>query len=123
MNTYALIAVVGIITSFGAGFFTGRETADIPLDVTSIQTHLSEDERESSNASGDVSAGAEVELTADQRKLLESFGIDSNEVRITAEMVACAEAKLGPARVAEIRDGATPSFMEGTRLLACYNAQ
>lgn len=120
MNTHALIAVVGIIASFGAGFFTGRGTADIPLEAASIQARVNSETSDTSETS--ASAGTEVQLTADQRKLLESFGIDSNNVTVTAEMIACAEAKLGASRVAEIKGGATPSFMEGTKLLACYNA-
>jgi hypothetical protein len=52
--------------------------------------------------------------------MLEAMGIDADSVNITPEMVACAEAKLGAARIEEIKNGATPSFSEGASLVACY---
>jgi len=46
--------------------------------------------------------------------------LDPNNVTVTAEMIACAEAKLGVARIEEIKNGSTPSFMEGVSLAVCY---
>lgn len=61
-----------------------------------------------------------TQLSAGQRALLEKLGIDANAITITPAMIACAEAKLGAARLAEIQGGATPTFAEGASLLACY---
>lgn len=60
------------------------------------------------------------QLTSEQRDLLSKFGIDTNAITITPTMIACAEAKVGAARLAEIQAGATPTFSEGASLLACY---
>jgi hypothetical protein len=35
-------------------------------------------------------------------------------------MVACAKTKLGTERMTAIENGDTPSFFEGTKLMACY---
>jgi len=81
--------------------------------------------QESSQATGASQQGAvnvnTSNLTPGQRQLIEALGIDANSITITAEMVACAEAKLGTARVEEIKNGATPSFSEGVSLAACYS--
>ncbi len=62
------------------------------------------------------------QLTPGQRKLLETLGVDTDSITITPEMIACAEAKVGASRVAEIQNGATPTFMEGASLMACYSS-
>jgi hypothetical protein len=61
-------------------------------------------------------------MTDGQRKLLESLGVDADSITITPQMIACAESSLGSERVGEIQNGATPSFVEGTKLMACYTA-
>lgn len=59
-------------------------------------------------------------INADQKELLESFGIDTTGITVTAEMIACAEEKVGKERVEEIKNGATPGFLEGLSLVSCY---
>ena len=59
-------------------------------------------------------------MTEGQRKLISALGLNPDNITITPEMVACAEAKLGTARVEEIKNGATPSFSEGASLVVCY---
>jgi hypothetical protein len=59
-------------------------------------------------------------LTDSQKKMLESFGIDTEAVTVTATMIACAEAKLGKTRIEEIKNGDTPSILESASLLSCY---
>jgi len=61
-------------------------------------------------------------MTDGQRQLLESLGVDADSITLTPEMVACAEAKLGNERMTAIQSGDTPSFFEGTKLMACYTA-
>jgi hypothetical protein len=57
-----------------------------------------------------------------QRKLLESLGVDADSITLTPEMLACAEEKLGNDRMTAVQNGETPSFFEGTKLMACYTA-
>ncbi len=64
-----------------------------------------------------------TQLTPGQQKLLSVLGINASEIVITPAMVACAEAKVGAARLKEIEGGATPSLTEGISLLACYNGR
>lgn len=59
-------------------------------------------------------------LSDGQRKMLEAMGIDTENITLTPEMVACAEAKVGSARLIEIQNGASPSVTEGAALAACY---
>lgn len=63
------------------------------------------------------------QLTPGQRKVLETLGIDTTSVMVTAEMMACAETGVGSARYKEIVAGATPSIGEGLTLLACFKQQ
>ncbi len=53
-----------------------------------------------------------------QQSVLTTFGF-GEEIVITPEMQVCAEVKLGANRLAEIVDGATPSFSEATSLVTC----
>lgn len=118
-----------LIVTFGSGFVVGWLTAtlssiqnvsvensnnaegNLPTDESALP-----DEKTSSNAT----VIETTQLSAGQRQLLESLGIDADEVVITPEMIVCAETKLGAARIAEIQNGATPSFFEGVQLLGCY---
>jgi hypothetical protein len=54
-----------------------------------------------------------------QKSIAEKVGVDLDAVTITPEMVACAEVKIGSARVQEILDGASPTTMEGITMLSC----
>lgn len=133
MNRSALITVFACLVAFVLGFVLGRfsyvdstmnavgdrlqqasESVGIPSNSTSQSaqgTEASQQEAVNVNTSS---------LTPGQRQLIEALGIDADSITITAEMVACAEAKLGAARVEEIKGGATPSFSEGVSLAACY---
>lgn len=59
-------------------------------------------------------------LSQGQAQFLTKLGIDPSSITITPAMIACAEAKLGKARLEELQGGATPSMSEGMTLLACY---
>ncbi len=59
-------------------------------------------------------------LSSSQKAMLTALGIDAETIVVTPEMIACAEAKVGVARAEEIKNGATPSFSEGVKLVACY---
>jgi hypothetical protein len=130
MNKNAAITGVLFLVIFIVGFAIGRMstgTADIAEDFSNVggmaDTLTPGNNNENTGTDTSASGGATVNtanLTDGQRKMLQSLGIDADNVTITAEMVACAEAKLGAARIEEIKNGATPSFSEGASLLACY---
>lgn len=121
MSRNALITGVLLVVVFIAGFGAGRMTQGSPADMArNIQENTA-----APSGTQDTSAegGATVDtssLSAGQRQMLEAMGIDADTVNITPEMIACAEAKLGAARIEEIKNGATPSFSEGASLVACY---
>jgi hypothetical protein len=60
-------------------------------------------------------------LTESQEKTLETFGIDPASIpsEITPEQEACFEAKLGEARVAEIKAGDSPTATEYFKARDC----
>ncbi len=60
-------------------------------------------------------------LPETQQFALRSMGVDGDELVITSTMVACAEVKLGAARVTEIKNGAGVSMSEGVTLIGCYS--
>lgn len=125
MNRNALVTGILFIVVFIAGFAIGRTTQGNPADmVQNVQeSTMSGSDTANTPANADAEGGATVNtnnLTEGQRQMLEAMGIDADTVNITPEMIACAEAKLGAARVEEIKNGATPSFTEGASLMACY---
>jgi hypothetical protein len=130
MNKNAAITGVLFLVVFVVGFAIGRMSTGettIAEDVSGVndyaQTLTPNGNDDNTQTSGEPAGGTTVNtanLTDGQRKMLQALGIDADNVTITAEMVACAEAKLGAARIEEIKNGATPSFSEGASLVACY---
>ena len=61
-------------------------------------------------------------LSSEQEAALESIGINPENLpsTITPEMEACFTAKLGSARVAEIKAGASPTAVEVFTTRECY---
>jgi hypothetical protein len=116
-----VLSVVLVIVLFGAGFLVGRFTpvANTVISGTQNPSENNEQGATSNTAEGSVSVEAS-DLTDGQKKLLSALGIDSDTITVTPEMIACAETSLGDARVAEITNGATPSFTEGMKLAVCY---
>lgn len=117
MNTKTSL-VVSVVVALIVGFLAGRMTAgtDLNLSKTSEEENTSVEQEQNTERE----QVADSNLTEGQKKLLESMGIDSTKVVITAEMAACANGKLGVARMEEIKNGATPSMTEGVSLLVCY---
>ncbi len=125
MNKNAIITGILFLLVFIIGFGFGRMTDGGPSDFTAgVQeavTGQNNADAPVNNAQGGQGTTVNTNsLTDGQRQMIEALGIDADNVTITAEMVACAEAKLGAARVEEIKNGATPSFSEGASLMACY---
>jgi hypothetical protein len=95
--------------------FIQTQTSDVPKQEVSETTTPGTDTKPSPATSISVDA-----LTDSQKKMLESLGVNTEAITVTAAMIACAEAKLGKARIEEIKNGATPSMLEGVSLMACY---
>lgn len=96
---------------------TKKAVQEKPTDVSEA-TQKDNDTQSTGTAKDDTTSP--LPLTSGQRNMLQSFGINPDEFVITQEMVLCAEAKLGPARILEIQNGATPSLLEGASLVGCY---
>jgi hypothetical protein len=137
MSTFAKIAIV--IGVFMGGFVLGKMNVPSPLDGViqdakenveqSIESYSQSTSTQAETKTKTVDSSAEAKaavnvssntLTDSQKKMLESFGVDTNAITVTATMIACAEAKLGKARIEEIKNGATPSMLESASLLTCY---
>jgi hypothetical protein len=127
MNKNILVGLLLLLALF-VGFIIGRSNIPTPLNgvadsigntaqETADQTNEPAQTNQT-NTEGAVNISSN--LTDGQRKMLESFGLNPDEVTITPAMIACAEAKLGAPRIAEIEAGATPSLLEGASLVACY---
>ncbi len=54
-----------------------------------------------------------------QQSILRTLGYEES-ITFTPDMVACAEGKLGSARVAEIKAGAAPGPLEAASLMPCF---
>ncbi len=60
-------------------------------------------------------------LGDNQKKALETAGINIDTFVVTESMIACSVAKLGDTRATEIFAGATPSLLEIGKLLPCLS--
>lgn len=116
MHTKTILVGILMVLVFAVAFFIGRVTANQNIGGFSA----SENKNSGNENNSSESNGANSNITESQRKMLSAMGIDPNNVNITAEMIACAEAKLGVSRVNEIKNGATPTFSEGASLMVCY---
>lgn len=116
-----VICVVLVVAAFVLGVFVGR----MPLmslllsDGASLQPVQTTTAKDVSASQGGTVVST-TNLSAGQKQLLSALGIDATGITITPAMIACAEAKVGGARVQEISNGATPTLSEGMTLLACY---
>ena len=115
-NRTVLVAILMVLV-FAVAFFIGRVTAD--KNIGSFSGSEMEGSDNVENTSGET-GNASSNMTEGQRKMLSSMGINPDQVNITPQMIACAEAKLGAERTEEIKNGATPTFSEGASLVACY---
>ena len=131
-----IISIVALAIGFGTGYYWNslnifEKSATENTDIQ--QPNDSSDEttgnEQTTVVEGEVSSTPETAepvvvdtnvLSPEQRKLLETFGIEADSIEVTADMIACAKEKVGEARFEEILSGDTPSFFEGLSLAACY---
>jgi len=134
-QTLTTVAVVALaVVTFALGFIMGNMTAggdSNPMSAMQEGIKNTKDAVTGSGSSAEDYAGVEnanevaftisgENLTDGQRKMLDTMGIDSAQLKVTYAMLACAEAEIGSSRVSEIQNGATPSFSEGLKLVGCY---
>ena len=112
----------------------GDQTTTIPTTLTpsSEETSLTEDTVPAQGTPAENMPVVEEErgfsiaistLPESQQMALRTMGIDGEELYITPKMIGCAEAKVGSARVAEIKGGAGVSISEGLTLIGCYSQE
>jgi len=126
MNKNILLLALLVAVVFGIGLMVGKFSAssdinivnDVPKTSTTNTSNPPEPTATATSAATTIDSSS---LTEGQIKLMKALGIDPATVTITPTMVACAETSLGTARVEEIKNGATPSLIEGGKLVACYN--
>ncbi len=105
-------------------------TEEVIEENTPEVEQMNENVSEPTAQSEDISSDSEISeegiqvdeslISDEQKELLERFGIDTSAITVTAEMIACAEEKVGAERIEEIKNGATPGFLEGLSLVTCY---
>ncbi len=127
MNTKNVLLGILIVFVFAVGFMIGRFSSvgntyiSDPTPVTAPATTNVGDKDSVDNVTVEENTTIRASSLSDgQKKLLGALGIDADAITVTPEMIACAEASVGPARVDEITNGATPSFTEGLKLAGCY---
>lgn len=117
-NTVVIVAL--LILTLVTGVLIGRASVSSTVALDTSPSTVTRTSTESGTAQGDAATVDTANLTEGQRSMLGALGIDADTVTITPEMVACAEASLGTARIEEIKNGATPNVIEGGKLMACY---
>ncbi len=95
------------------------DSAPTPSDVSSEVTTTIKSE------TFDIPPGgiklSTLALGDNQKKALETAGINIDTFVVTESMIACSVAKLGDTRATEIFAGATPSLLEIGKLLPCLS--
>jgi hypothetical protein len=127
MKTFVIV-LVAIIISLSVGYWFGSTPTYSPaVDEDTTSENLNSEAASSTATTTSASASDEGvteisadALTDDQKQMLERFGIDTETITITPEMIQCAEAAIGKDRLDEIKNGDTPSFLESVSLLRCY---
>ena len=117
MNSNYILLAILMVLILVAGFLLGRFST---FGGSYVNNAARVNDAVTNDSAGTGTTVPTDSLSAEQKQMLSSFGIDPNNVTITPEMIACAEGKLGAARIEEIKNGATPSFTEGASLIACY---
>ena len=127
MNNKTLLTIILMVVVFGVGFMLGRMTSSSGAIFTGNSNDTANEVGQSDGKQDNLEGTGEgattinsSNMTEGQRKFISALGLDPNNVTVTAEMIACAEEKLGAARVEEIKNGATPSLIEGGKLVVCY---
>lgn len=113
-----VVMVVIFVLGISLGYYFGSGSVPFTDDTEEVSQENNGSVTASVPAEGmtiDTSA-----LSDTQRKMLETMGVDTENLVLTPDMVACAEAEIGSVRLMEIKDGASPSMSESASLMGCY---
>ncbi len=101
-------------------FSSGTPKAEVTT-VTPTNTHTNTGTTTTTSTS--ASESIPINLSDSQKSALSALGIDPSTIpaSISPSQVTCFEGKLGVARVAEIKAGATPSAMDFFKAKSCIN--
>lgn len=133
-TTHPIVLIAAALVIFSAGVFVGNLTAGSTPTMEEMSETVQDAvtgnvDTESGSEASDVSNGSDIAFTMSveslsdgQKVMLRGMGIDSNEIEVTNDMVACIEAKVESSRLNEIRNGASPTISEGITLMGCYSA-
>lgn len=124
-----IVMVILFVLGFGLGYAVAPTSPDEENTLTGVVDGIADgvgggEQSEQSSAAASMDGATTIDasmMTDGQKQMLSALGMDPNNITITPEMVACAEGKIGAARVDEIMNGATPSMGEGVQLVACYS--
>ncbi len=127
-----ILIILSLIIVMGVGYIWYRlvfsnPSYSLPAQQTVATTSTS---KTSENGAGSTPGTSTIvpsepftvgvsDLPESQQKVLNTLGLDQASLTITPAMVECAVGALGEARVAEIKNGATPSLSEGLTLISC----
>ena len=124
-----------IVAVFATGFMMGRFSVGGVTAVMSTPTDISKNlASPNGTTEGTITTAASgtqtttegstkvntSSLSEGQKTMLRALGVDVDTLVVTPAMIACAETSVGTARALEIKNGATPSMIEGAKLVACY---
>lgn len=121
--TFGVIFIILILV--GIGFFLatsmGSKSSVVNTQTNTGTTETTKTADSNTTATPEADGSIAITLSDEQRSALSTFGIDPNTIpaSISAEQVACFEAELGVARVAEIRAGDSPSAMDFFKAKSC----
>ena len=124
---FVALGIIFLILIIGAGYMFVADPLGMKLNSIGEKSYSTQSTNDSADtSSGTNNSGAQAEstgftLTASQKSTLQTFGIDPNSLpsTLSAEQVACFEARLGVSRVAEIKAGASPGMAEFFKARSC----
>lgn len=119
----AAIVVYVLFSLFGGAAAMSQSKTVSPNQATTASSAVNTpDDITTSNTSSDTAFVIRIaDLPEAQQSMLRATGIKGDDIVITNAMKTCAESSVGVDRTAEISKGATPSVIEGTKLVACYS--
>jgi hypothetical protein len=120
MNTKNILFGILIMLIFATGLAVGHFGFNKNIFIENKPATMNTTPTTTTETSTAQSTAASVvaNMSEDQKKMLSALGIDVN--KITPEMITCAETSLGATRTAEVKNGASLSFAEKAKLIACY---
>ncbi len=114
---------LGFLAYFAYKLSSNADTVAPTDSVTTVETSdtVTTDTTGAPSTASTMSSSITIPISTlpeSQQSVLRTLGY-TDVITFTPDMVSCAEAKLGVDRVAEIKNGSTPSAMEVIKLTPC----